>query len=206
MLKNLFRLGHVKTSDAAVEQRVESHNVGCDVLVQCHLVEHDLVDSESFLKLVRLLVRLNHGGVDDSVHWYTVFFHSLEDFDSPIDVIVLDTGLKQTAICHCARHQSSPLHLAEDFESVFQLVLLPIRFDYDAIGDCAWLNSSHRRSETTMFEVLRVAAVEPTIHLVEKIDSSIEVSEAHTHVDHAVEEDLVGLLSELPWTVVHLFK
>ena len=94
MLKNLFRLGHVKTSDAAVEQRVESHNVGCDVLVQCHLVEHDLVDSESFLKLVRLLIRLNHGGVDDGVHWYTVFFHSLEDLDSPIDVIVLDTGLK----------------------------------------------------------------------------------------------------------------
>jgi len=43
-------------------------------------------------------------------------------------------------------------------------------------------------------------------NLVKKLDGSWQVTEAHTHVDHAVVEDLVGLLSELTWTLRHLLE
>ena len=45
-----------------------------------------------------------------------------------------------------------------------------------------------------------------TSDLIEKLNGSWQVTEAHTHVNHAVVEDLVGLLSELAWTLRHLLE
>ena len=104
LIEDQRRLGHIKASYAAVEQRVESNDVGCDVLVVLHLFKHGLVDLKGFFELVRLLVSLDHGCVDDCVHRDTILLHEVKDFASPLDVVTLDTCLQETAIGHLAGH------------------------------------------------------------------------------------------------------
>ena len=141
LIEDQRRLRHIEASHAAVEQRVESDNVGGDVFVVLHLLEHGLVDFKGFFELVRLLVSLDHGCVDDCVHRDTILLHEVKDFASPLDVVTLDTCLQQAAIGHLAGHKACFLHLAEHAEGLLQLILLPIRLDYDAVGDCTWTQS-----------------------------------------------------------------
>ena len=104
LIEDLGSLRHVEASYAAVKQRVESDDVGGDVLAVLHLIEHGLVDLKGFFKLVRLLVSLDHGCVDDCVHRDTILLHEVKDFASPLDVVTLDTSLQETAIGHLAWH------------------------------------------------------------------------------------------------------
>ena len=54
--------------------------------------------------------------------------------------------------------------------------------------------------------VVDYVAAEASIHLIEERDSAVQVSEPHAHVDHAVEEDLVWALAELPRAIHHLLE
>lgn len=42
--------------------------------------------------------------------------------------------------------------------------------------------------------------------LIKKLNGSWQVTEAYAHVNHAVVEDLIGLLSKLAWTLRHLLE
>ncbi len=45
-----------------------------------------------------------------------------------------------------------------------------------------------------------------SVHPVEQLNGPGQVTESDAHVNHAVVENLVGLLSELAWTIGHLLK
>ena len=94
LIEDQRRLGHIEASYAAVQQRVESDDVWCDVLAVLHLFKHGLVDLKGFFELVRLLVSLDHGCVDDRVHCDAILLHEVKDFASPLDVVTLDTSLQ----------------------------------------------------------------------------------------------------------------
>ena len=68
------------------------------------------------------------------------------------------------------------------------------------VGRCSTLSKSPVALESAALGGTHVVSV----HLVEQFDGTWKVSEAHTHVDHAVVEHLVGPLSELARASVHL--
>ena len=51
-----------------------------------------------------------------------------------------------------------------------------------------------------------VLVMEASVHLVEQRDGAVEVTESDAHVNHAVEEDLIGSLTELARTLHHLLE
>lgn len=104
LLEDERGLWHIKAADAAVEQRVESDDIGSNILVVLHLFEHGLVELESLLKLVRLLVGFYHSGVDHGVHGDAVGFHGLEDVTCPANVVVFHASLQEAPVGHGAGH------------------------------------------------------------------------------------------------------
>ena len=51
-----------------------------------------------------------------------------------------------------------------------------------------------------------VLGLEASVHLVEQTDGAIEVAESNAHVNHAVEQHLIGSLAELARTLHHLLE
>ena len=174
-----------------------------------HFFQHGLIYLESFLQLVRLLVSLDHCGVNDSVHGYMIGLHVLKDFASSANIIILDAGLEQAAISHSARNQPRSLHLAKDFESIFELIFLSVRLDDDAISDSTWVHKDGDIAAAlpaTLLILPLVLRMEASVHLVEQRDGAVEVPESDAHVNHTVEEDFIGSLTELAWTLHHLLE
>ena len=99
-----------------------------------HLCQHLLVEVQSLLKLIRLLIGLDHSGVDDSVHGSSVFFHHSKDVACPLNVVILHTGLQEASVGHQTWRQACALHLTVDVEGVFELILLTVRLNNDAVG------------------------------------------------------------------------
>ena len=144
--------------------------------------------------------------------------HGVKDFTGASDVLVLDTGLKKAPVGHSAGHKTSSFHFTEDLEGILELILLTICLDNYPIGHCAWNNrrrlagSAPCWSCVTGVDVSFVWRIPVTslevasVHLIKELDCSREVTKADAHVNHAVEENFVGVLSELAWALEHLSK
>ena len=181
-----------------------------------HLIQHGLVELEGSLELVRLLVGLDHRCVDDRVHRNSIALHLSEHILCASDFIILDTCLKQAAIGHGTGNELSALHLNEHVKGVLELVLLPISLDKNAVGDSTWSNEGWAavkvEGTTALPAAIRLvltpctwhSMVPLSVHLIEKIESTRQVSEANAHIDYAVVEYLIWILSKFAWVVQHL--
>jgi hypothetical protein len=80
VLKDFSGLIHLSTANAAINDRVESDDVWLTVwLFFFRWRDHDIVDFESFLKIVSSTVSFDHSCIDDSV-W----------FDTQVFVLIID--------------------------------------------------------------------------------------------------------------------
>ena len=132
--------------------------------------------------------------------------HLLEQVNGCINPVVLHTCLQQTPICHVAGHQLSLLHFSEDLKCLIKLVLLTIGFYQYPICHWTWLDlgSMGCLRESCPWQSVLCGLSTLHLHLIEESQSRREISEADTHVHHAVVEYLVWPLSEVLGTKEHL--